>query len=577
MIPGRADGPRALRAWFALALLFAVLSGLLALGEAFSSPYVVQDDQRQHVFWMARYVDPGAFPGDPAADYFQSVAPAGYRAIYRTAAAFGVHPYAFAKALPLFLSLATAAFAFGVAYGVASSGMVAFLGSWALIQNLWLMDDLASATPRAFLYPLFLGFLMAVTRGSGPGTAAAVVGLGLFYPQLVLVAAGVLVLTLFAWRAGRLVFTPEPLWRRTALWGLPAALLVLLPYGVTSSPQGPVITPEEARTLSEFGPGGRSAFFDPEPDRFWLCGERSGAIPREWCEARARHASALPVPLLALTFAAGLAAPFGVRRFLPRPAGWRWGDGLGLWPRVAGASLACFLAAHLFLFRLHLPSRYAQHPLRILSALSLGIAVGAVLSMALAWGRRRGGLARAATLLGAGALGLGVLAAPFAATRVAWHGYAEGRHPELYRYLASLSPGTLVASTDAEAANLAVFAGVRVLASGELAIPYHLGYYRAYRERGEALVRAEVSPDPSVVHAFLERYGVDFWLLRRKGSEPPGQEDPWLAGLRAASGGTGGRPALAGTLEGCGVYEDDAWVLLEAACVRRELGGPGPR
>ena len=78
---GEATG-RELRPWFALAMLYAVGCALLALHQAFASPYMVADDAREHVFWMFRYVDPNLFPHDPTADYFQALAPSGYATLY---------------------------------------------------------------------------------------------------------------------------------------------------------------------------------------------------------------------------------------------------------------------------------------------------------------------------------------------------------------------------------------------------------------------------------------------------------------------------------------------------------------
>ncbi|NEQ85703.1 MAG: hypothetical protein F6K26_38040, partial [Moorea sp. SIO2I5] len=64
--------------WFSLSLTFTLVYSLLALREAFSGEYIVQDDARQHIFWMMRFLDPELFPKDLIADYFQTVAPAGY-------------------------------------------------------------------------------------------------------------------------------------------------------------------------------------------------------------------------------------------------------------------------------------------------------------------------------------------------------------------------------------------------------------------------------------------------------------------------------------------------------------------
>src|SRR5262249_44889873 len=93
--------------WLALSLVFALLVSSEAMRQAFSSPYVIQDDGRQHVFWMWRFVDPELFRGDLIADYFQSVAPAGYSMLYRGAARLGMDPIYFSKLLPMALGVLT--------------------------------------------------------------------------------------------------------------------------------------------------------------------------------------------------------------------------------------------------------------------------------------------------------------------------------------------------------------------------------------------------------------------------------------------------------------------------------------
>ena len=85
-----------------LSLAFAIIYGILALQQAFGGEYVVQDDARQHIFWMQRYLDPGAFPNDLIADYFQSAAPLGYDLLYRTLARLGLEPHLVARVLPFF-------------------------------------------------------------------------------------------------------------------------------------------------------------------------------------------------------------------------------------------------------------------------------------------------------------------------------------------------------------------------------------------------------------------------------------------------------------------------------------------
>ncbi len=146
--------------WFSLSLTFSVLYSAIALQEAFSSAYVVQDDARQHVFWMQRFLDPTLFNHDLIANYFQSVAPAGYSALYQLAAAVGVNPLVFNKLLPLLLGLVTSSYCFGVCLEILPVPVAGFIATLLLNQNLWIgSDDLVSATPKAFADLLLLAFL----------------------------------------------------------------------------------------------------------------------------------------------------------------------------------------------------------------------------------------------------------------------------------------------------------------------------------------------------------------------------------------------------------------------------------
>src|SRR5687768_12197180 len=94
--------------WLIAALVVACYYSAMALRAAFARPDLVQDDARLHVFWMARFRDPTLFPNDIIADYFQAVAPAGYKAIYWIFAQCGVEPLLLSKLLPAAIGVLTA-------------------------------------------------------------------------------------------------------------------------------------------------------------------------------------------------------------------------------------------------------------------------------------------------------------------------------------------------------------------------------------------------------------------------------------------------------------------------------------
>ncbi|HEY9887249.1 MAG TPA: hypothetical protein V6D02_02550, partial [Candidatus Obscuribacterales bacterium] len=264
--------------WYGLSLLFAAYYGYLVLHSAFGTPWVVQDDARQHVFWMQRWLDPGLFPNDFMADYFQSQAPIGYTALYRGAAAIGIPPLTFNKLLPPILGLLSTHYCFRLSLQLLPIPAVAFTSSLLLNQTCWMRDDLVSGTPRAFVYVLLLAFLVYV---NGRAVIPCIVVLALqplFYPHCALISGGVLVLKLCKFSGGRLSVVQDPKIYRLSGLGLGLLFCLLAPYALANSEFGPLITPAVARTMPEFGPGGRAAYFTHNPLLLWF-GDRSGFFP----------------------------------------------------------------------------------------------------------------------------------------------------------------------------------------------------------------------------------------------------------------------------------------------------------
>jgi hypothetical protein len=145
--------------WFFLSLLFAAVCGGLGLKQALRGEYVVQDDARQHLFWMARFLDPSLFPHDLIADYFQSAAPYGYTTLYRLMATIGLDPLLFGKLLQ-WNGAHRHQLLFQPCLQICRAPL-RILAAILLNQNLWMKSDLVSGTPRplsSLFWPFCLSF-----------------------------------------------------------------------------------------------------------------------------------------------------------------------------------------------------------------------------------------------------------------------------------------------------------------------------------------------------------------------------------------------------------------------------------
>ena len=540
--------------WFALSLTFSAIYSFEAIRQAFEGNYVVQDDARQHIFWMQRFLDAELFPGDLIADYFQSVAPLGYSTFYWLFASVGIDPNILSKFLPLVLGLISTGYCFGICLQLLRVPNAGFISALLLNQNLWMRDDLVSATPAAFVYPLFLSFLYYLLRGSLLPYLMAIALLGLFYPQCVLIAAGIMLLR---WRREKV---------RLGL-GLGVVLLILLPYALQESEFGSVITVDQARELFAFSADGWSKFFDGDWWNYWICGKRSGILPPEWCRIIRKYSILLLPPQIWMSLLLPILLRYPDRFPLAKRV-----EKISILPQMLLASLGMFAIAHLALFKLHLPNRYTEHSLRIIVALAGGVAFTIVLDALLR--QRRRAIAISGTVLLGTALILypSLLQAndyPFPVTQ-----YTVGKEPQLYQFFEAQPQDTLVASIAEEVNNLPSFAHRSILVGGEgYTLAYHVGYYHQIYDRTVELIQAQYSQDLLAVQEFIDHYGVDFWLLERTAFTPDYLiNNRWIsqypdAGNEALNALKEAVPALATLQNRCSVFQTDNLIVLEANCI----------
>ncbi len=551
--------------WFSLSLTFAAIYGILALKQAFSAEYVVQDDARQHVFWMRRFLDADLFPKDLIANYFQSVAPRGYTAVYKIGALVGIDPIQLSKLLPPVLGLLTTAYCFGVCVELLPVPLTGFIGALLLNQNLWMQDGLISATPKAFLYPFFLAFLYYLLRRSLIPCLVAIALLGLFYPSLVLVCACLLILQLCQWRRG-LRFSGNPQDYLFCAVGLAVAMLVLMPYATGFSKFGSIITAAGARKLPEFAPGGRASFFNDNAWDFWFNATRSGI----------KLTSALMPPLVY----AGFLLPIILRYKSQFVLSKHISSGIKILPQLVLASLAMFFAAHALLFKLHLPSRYTQHSLRVVMVTAAAIALTLILDAIFASTNniQKHPLipftSRLLPLASCLILCTALILYPSTLKNFLWTGYVVGEVPELYKFLQEQPKDILIASLADEANNLPTFAQRSIFVGSEYAIPYHRGYYRRFRQRTFKLIEAQYSQDLTDVQQFIQKYGIDFWLLDANAFTPEYvASDRWLQQYQPLATKVitqmqqGYTPVLS-KLTDCAVLTTKGLVVLQAECIQ---------
>ena len=565
--------------WFAISFIAPFYFGLISLFHASAARYIVQDDARLHIVWLQRLTDPELFPNDIIADYYGIIQPAGFKLLYRLAAAVGIEALTLAKILPLILALISTAYLFWVALRILPVPMSGVLTTILLNQNIWIRDDLISAAPRAFVYPIFSAFLYYLLKNVRVGWLISLLVMGLFYPQMMLVSVSLLTLRLVEWKSNKPRFSralQDYVFWLIAL-GMTGTLMLTFSHQVAAQ-VGELTSLSEMKTLSEFQLGGRGEYFGVPFLSFWFDGSSGLRFPLfppiillgvllplvEW------QASAARIKWLAFSLAPQITAQVRV-----------------IYQLLIGA-IALFLIAHLIFPTLYLPSRYTFYSSRFVLILASGLMLTLVGHDWGAWILRQkrrvsdwNWMDFVAVELSLG-LAIAVLITPaIPVLFLGGQGWVIAQPVSIFDQIARSPKDSLVASlvTDIND-NIPAFSERSILVGREFALPFHLDFYAQMQQRAEDLVRSQYTPNPAVLKSFIETYGLDLWIIDRDFANPAYlSRQPWLVNSSMIETVTatqtqlqqGIQPILASAIPSCSTFEAANLIVLDAQCLMQKI------
>lgn len=559
--------------WFCLSFIAPLYYGLISFFYATSSTYVVQDDARYHIVWLQRLIDPALFPNDFMADYYSAIQGIGFRAFYATAAALGIEPLFFAKLVPLLLALIATAYLFWVALFILPVPICGALTTLILNQNIWIRDDLSSASPRAFVYPLFSAFLYYLMKGNQILCLVSLGILGLFYPQMALVGVGVLTLRLVQWKGVK----PKlpTVWKGYIFWlialVMTASILLYFSHQVEVR-AGRLTSLAEMQSWPEFQPGGRGEYFGLPFLSFWFDG-----------------LSGLRFPLYPPIIWLGAMLPlvvWKVPKFFYKafPLSGSITPQVNVLGQLFVSSMVLFFLSHIIFPTLYLPSRYSFYSTRFLLTIATGVMLTLVMQCWLRWLVRqwyrwkRWSVLDFVRVVASVGFAIAVLTAPaIPVLFLKGQSWEVGKPAGIYNELSQTPKDTLVASLVREVNdNIPAFAQRSVLAGREFALPYHVDFYDEMMQRVRDLVAAQYSPDLSEVKAFIEDYGVGAWVVAEDFTDADylDQQTWWInssAGEAIVDADNqverGVEPALSKMISRCSTYSEAGAIVLETSCI----------
>ena len=491
------------------------------------NPRYIDDDARQHIFWTYKFEDPELFKNDLLIKFISSpkFCPFGWKALYYIVAKF-FDPILFSKILPIILIVFCAFFLFKIGAQLGGE-QVGFLSS--LFFCFSLPKLLLGGYPRSFALPLLILFLFALIKRKLWWLGFSLLMQALFYPPVLLNSLVLLPYVFFKGYSLDIKVVKRsilPLFIFCSLAFLPVAYSYLF-----YQPEfiGPMVSYEEAGMMPEFWEGGRNCFFNKNLLIFYLGRfaqyTRSGA--GILCCPQFLYLSILALSCIIL---------FRRKKFVFLP--------LITW--IVISSLCLFVLAHIFLFRLYLPSRYTQYtiPLAIilllaynfpkLSArlLKLFISIFILSSLIIPFSsvihRKINADAEAILYV------WWVPKYKWFAHRL-WHYkipiilsrsnydykiFDRKKRTELYSFLSSLPKEVLIVAYPYLANDIPLFTKRSVLVNEELSLAYYKNYYKQMKERLYDTFKLIYAEDLKKTTSILCKYGITHIVLSATDFDP---------------------------------------------------------
>ncbi|MYL82305.1 hypothetical protein GTA51_04030 [Desulfovibrio aerotolerans] len=479
-------------------LVACISLGVYALAHrlGLASPFVINDDARQQLFWMARWLDPALYPPDLLSDYAAAYVPAGVKALYFVAVkGFGLEPLFVSKLVAgaLFVLLALALFGLGVALEGPTLGWFAAAMAWLMP---YFLKNISGGLSRAFAGPLLALFVLAWMRRCGRGMAWVLLLEAVTIPYIAILCAGCACLDAVMARLTDRPAAPFPA-RSSHGLALLAAAAMVIGQNVTLAAKGfgPLVGRAALAAGPEFSAAGRLELYPlPNPffDLFYWPLESIGLF-LEWGLFPGIVSLAVLAPVL---WYGARSTPWPQLAAKVRPLA-----------MLLAGSLALYVLARAIALVLFVPDRYICYTINLCYALVLAVCLRHALAPLLT--RRWAG---AALVLLAAGLGVWRL------TNVGLYDYRADA--PLYAAVAALPADALVAGNPKDMDNVLTFGRRNVLASYELAHAWSVGLWKSMLPRLAHQAEAYYAKDATVVREFAKAYGVGWIVVREADFEP---------------------------------------------------------
>lgn len=488
-----------------LVILSSLFVYLFGHYESLINQYVINDDVRQQIYWMQRWLDHELFQNDLLTRYAENYVPIGVKSIYHAFSGI-MNPVQFSKILTglLFVVNALLLFIIGTRF---TDDLTAFIITVCSFLFTSFIAKMSGGMSQSFAYPLLFTYLYFLASKNLLGASLTIMIQSIFNPYIFVLCFATHSLYLLWNLWGYVALTdveseervqPEITLSKLILMNIPVLVgvlsMIIQHVYLRTTEFGDLISWVDIYGNIEYTSSGRYQLV-PGPDLYWELFR--------------------PVVLLLLfddygPVAGTISAAVGLIIVLWAVAINKWDldiSKMSFLVYLVVASLTLYFISYEVIMRLFLPRRYVEFSFNLIYVIILGACVSSIvrsLDLRVHW---------LAFLLVAVLVSSGL--------RIHNVGiYDYSKDARLYEFLSTTPKNSTVAGPPEVIDNVVTFAKRKGFVTFELSHTWFTEYWRLIKKRTVDLFKAYYSDDPDIIRDFAEKNGINYIIVRDRDYYP---------------------------------------------------------
>jgi hypothetical protein len=483
-----------------LIILLALVVGIYSQFPSFFNKYIINDDVRQHIYWMQQLQDNGLFKKDLLTEYAKNYQTWGLVALYYIFS-FIADPLIVSKVIPIILFMVSSLYLFRLVKCI-TNDYTGFLSASIFIVTPIYLNRMIGGEPRAFGYPLLIIFLYYLVRKEYLKSSFVLILQCLFYPIVFLLSILTDLFTFIKMQHKEIFFDRAIAKRRYFIIAvIMCGLLLSSKYMISSNPSiGRIVTREQMVGNPEYYSEGRFMILPTPP----LFHQIKLFLQKGMAFSKIFNRAAKMIPLKPREFGYKLIFLITILFLMAETIRKKLIFPIELIFLFA-SSILMYIIADLFLFKLFLPVRYLEYSLPVISLIIFTIAIGQLIIKI-----KSARVKKAVQIL------IFILIFLNVSNQKSNGLINMSYNKSLYSYLNSLSKETMIAAHPHLADGIPTFAQRKVFVNYELSHCVFDNYWKIIKKRTFDFFDAYYSEDPSFIYAFCEENGIDYLVIDKK-------------------------------------------------------------